>query len=584
MKIKIFLAILFLGLFSIPLVAQPSAVEVKKLNELFDSEWERGLSNNPERATYLGDERWNDRWTDVSLDSIEKRHQEDLETLKKIKEIDENALSESDRLNLTLFRKQYENRIERYRFKEFLLPINQQGGIQTAQSATRFMKLESIKQYEDWLSRMNSFDRKMDQVLALMREGKRLGIMLPKVVLSRVPTQIKAQIVEDPEKSPWFEPFGKIPASFADGERERLQESAKEAIRAKIVPSYSRLYKYFTEEYLPAAYPKVGVWQHPDGAEYYAFLARSFTTTSMSPEEIHQKGLSEVSRIRAEMEKIKSSVGFKGSLKEFFAYLRTDEKFFFKTPEELLTAYRATAKRIDPLVPRVVKTLPRTPYGVIPIPDQIAPDTTTAYYNPPAADGSRPGYYSVNLYKPETRPKWEMMALTIHEAVPGHHLQIAIQQELGELPKFRRFGGFTAFTEGWGLYSESLGEDMGLYEDPYDKFGQLTYEMWRAVRLVVDTGMHYYKWDREKAIEFFRDNAAKTDQDIVNEIDRYISDPGQALAYKIGELKMQELRTRAEKRLGSRFDLREFNDAILKNGAVPLDVLETKIEEFIGGK
>ncbi len=553
----------------------------EQLYAIFDSEWERVLADNPTFASSQGDRRYNDKWRDNSLASIEKRHRDKIQTLAIIKRIDRSQLSVSDQLNFDLFVKSYEDDVESHRFKSYLLPINQRGGIQTEQQTARFIPLSTVKDFEDWLARLNKFPGKMDQTILLMKEGKRLNIMWAKKVLERVPAQIDSHIVDAPEKSPFYRTFEKFPYDFSESEKNRLQAAAKATIADKVIPQYRRLKEFFVNEYLPACYPEAGIWQQPDGRAYYSYLARSFTTTSMSPQEIHEKGLAEVKRIRGEMDAIRQRVGFEGDLEAFFNHLRTDKKFFYETPEELLTAYRAISKRIDPEVPKVIKTMPRMPYGVIPIPDQIAPDTTTAYYNRPAADGSRPGYYYVNLYKPETRPKWEMMALSIHEAVPGHHLQIALQQELGEVPNFRRYGGYTAFTEGWGLYSESLGEDMGLYDDPYDKFGQLTYEMWRAVRLVVDTGMHYFKWDRQRAIDFFRANAPKTEQDIVNEIDRYISMPGQALAYKIGELKIKELRARASRELGDNFDLKEFHDIVLLSGAVPLDILERNVDQWI---
>ncbi len=556
----------------------------KQLYALFDSEWERNLRQSPTFATFLGDKRYNDKWSNNSLSAIEARHKEDISALEKLKKIDRSKLSVSDQLNYDLFKKDYEQNVEGYKFKEYLLPINQRGGIQTLSNIARNLPLNSVKDYEDWLKRMNAVPEQMEQTLVRLREGKKQNIMWAKKVLERVPAQIDQQIVEGAEQSPFYFAFKKFPDEIPANEQTRLQTEAKQIISAKIIPAYKQLKTYFEKEYLPTSYAEAGIWQSPNGKQQYEFLARSYTTTNMTPQEIHDKGLSEVKRIRAEMEKIKTQVGFKGDLPAFFDYLRTDEKFFYKTPKELLDGYRAISKRIDPELVKVFRTLPRMPYGVIPIPDNIAPDTTTAYYNSPAADGSRPGYYYVNLYKPETRPKWEMMALSIHEAVPGHHLQIALQQELGEVPNFRKYGGYTAFTEGWGLYSESLGEDMGLYDDPYDKFGQLTYEMWRAVRLVVDTGIHYFKWDRQRAIDYFKANAAKTDQDIVNEIDRYISNPGQALAYKIGELKIKELRAKSKKELGDKFDIKEFHDVVLLSGAVPLDILERNVDEYIAKK
>jgi uncharacterized protein (DUF885 family) len=446
------------------------------------------------------------------------------------------------------------------------------------------LSLATTKDYRDWLKRMDAVPQVIEQSMALMREGVRTGNLPPKVLMQRVPRQIVAQIVDDPTKSPFYRAFGKFSDGVPEADRAGLQAEAQRIIRERIVPAYRGFQTYFNNEYLPKTRASIAASDLPDGKAYYDFLASYYTTTDLTADQIHEIGLKEVTRIRANMEKVKAEVGFKGTLPEFFAYLRSDPKFFKKSPEELLTAYRAISKRIDPELVKVFKTIPRQPYGVRPIPDNVAPDTTTAYYQAGAADNSRPGYYYVNLYKPEVRPTWEMMPLSLHEAVPGHHFQFARSLELPDAPMFRKTAYFVAFGEGWGLYAEQLGYDMGLYDDPYDRMGQLAYEMWRAVRLVVDTGMHAKGWSREKAIAFFKDNAPKTDQDIVNEIDRYIGDPGQALAYKIGQLKISELRARAKAQLGERFDVREFNDEVLATGSVPLQALERHIDAWIAAK
>ncbi|MEC7865676.1 MAG: DUF885 domain-containing protein, partial [Pseudomonadota bacterium] len=339
--------------------------------------------------------------------------------------------------------------------------------------------------------------------------------------------------------------------------------------------------KFFQKKYLPSSRSTVGLYDIPKGKELYRYLAKSYTTTSLTPEEIHQIGLKEVSRIRKEMDKVIKEVGFKGTFKEFLTFLREDQQFYYASPEELFEGYLAVSKRIDPEIVKLFRTLPRTPYGLRPIPIESAPDTTTAYYMSPTPNGSRPGYYYVNLYRPETRPKFEMEVLSVHEAVPGHHLQISLAMEKENLPMFRRVSPYTAFVEGWGLYSESLGYQLGLYKDPYSKFGQLTYDMWRAIRLVVDTGIHYYEWERQEAIDFFIKNAGKSELDIVNEIDRYIVMPGQALAYKIGQMKLLDLRKKANKELDSKFDIRDFHDAVLREGALPLNELELVVERYI---
>jgi prolyl oligopeptidase len=560
---------------------EESSSASRELHKLFEEEWEYTLREDRTFASYLGDRRYNDRWPDVSLAAIERRHEHDKEVLHKLDAIAYEALPEADKTNYTLFRKEYENNVEGHPFRSYLLPLSHQGGIQTANELADALRFASVKDYEDWIARLRSFPTLMGQTIDLLREGIRVGVVHPRVIMERVPDQIAAQIVDDPAQSLFFKAFQRFPDDIGTAERTRLSAEAKHAIAESVVSSFRQLQAFFNGEYLPACLERVGVWQVPRGKEFYAYRARVYTTTDLTPEEIHQIGQQEVRRIRAQMEEIIQRVKFEGSFEEFLHFLRTDPQFYYKDGQELLQAYRALAKRIDPTLVKLFKTLPRMPYGIEPIPDHIAPDTTTAYYRQPAADGSRAGTYFVNLYRPEVRPKYEMEALSIHEAVPGHHLQIAVAMELGELPAFRRYGGYTAFTEGWGLYSESLGEELGFYQDPYAKFGQLTYEMWRAVRLVVDTGMHSMGWTRQQAIDFFKANAAKTEADIINEIDRYIAWPGQALAYKIGELKIKELRARARGELGERFDVREFHDVVLGSGAVTLDILEANVNAWI---
>lgn len=551
------------------------------LHGLFKREWEHLLREQPTLASSLGDRRYADRWPDVSPGAIEKRLGHQREVLGELKTLNPQALSDADRLNYTLFRKKVEFEIEGHAHGGQFLAINQREGIQTAYDLADSLVFASTQDYEAWLARLKAFPGYMDQTIELMRAGVSARIVHPKIILERLPEQVKKQLVSVPEQSPFYKPFRSFPATLAAAERDRLASAAKEAIRKDVVPAFERLQAFLKTEYLPAGYGRVGIWQFPKGEAAYAFYIREHTDTSLTAEAIHQIGQREVARIRREMQDVISRTGFQGSFRDFLQHLRTRPEFYCQNRSELLTAYESLSKRIDPTLVRLFRRMPRMPYGVEPIPDHIAPDTTTAYYRPPAADGSRAGTYFVNLYRPETRPKYEMEALSLHEAVPGHHFQIALAMELGELPEFRRYGHYTAYVEGWALYAESLGDELGLYRDPYSKFGQLTYEMWRAVRLVVDTGMHQLGWTREQAIEFFRDNAAKTELDITNEIDRYIAWPGQALAYKIGELKIKELRQRARRELGERFDIREFHDAVLSTGAVPLDVLESHVLAWI---
>jgi uncharacterized protein (DUF885 family) len=550
----------------------------RRLHALFAEEWEHAMRESPVWASELGDMRGADRWDDVSLGAIARREAHDKEVLAKLAKIPRAELSGEDAISYDLFRHHYEQAVLGQPFRLYLLPINQRGGIQTADEVADALPFTTEKHYEDWNARLRAFPQYMDQTIELLTEGIRSGITHPKIVMERVLKQLDEQIVDDPTKSPFFGPYQRTTSPVPPISRGKLASEAKRAIREAVIPAFQRLRAFWVDKYLPACRDEVGAWQLPRGRELYAHLVRRHTTTNLAPDEVHAIGLREVARIRGEMEATKARAGFKGSLKELFELLRTDPRFFYKDGAELLAAYRELAKRIDPLLVKVFRRLPRTPYGVAPIPEHVAPDTTTAYYRPPAADGSRAGTYFVNLFKPEARPKWEMVALTLHESVPGHHVQIALAMEQENLPNFRRHASYDAFIEGWALYAESLGEEMGLYDDPYAKIGQLTYEMWRAVRLVVDTGIHSLKWDRQRAIDFFMENAPKAELDIVNEVDRYIVWPAQALSYKIGELRIKELRNKQRAKLGPRFDLKAFHEIVLRSGPLPLDILERQVE------
>jgi uncharacterized protein (DUF885 family) len=391
--------------------------------------------------------------------------------------------------------------------------------------------------------------------------------------------------VTDPETSAFFAPFKKIPASIDAANKDRLIAAGKAAVQVGAVPAFQRFDTFFRDAYLPKSRDTVGAYDTPDGIEFYRNRIRHYTTIeNMTPTQIHNLGLEEVKRIRGEMEKTLEGINFLGTLDQFLSFIRNDPRFYYKSSEELMAAYEKTARGIEPQLPKLFGRLPKTAFGIRPIPAASAPTTTTAYYQPPSLDGTRPGNFYVNLYKPETRPMWEVEALTAHEAVPGHHLQIALAYELTGLPEFRRNGDYTAFIEGWALYAESLGYDLGLYKDDFSKFGQLNYDMWRAVRLVVDTGMHSFKWTRDQAIYYFKQNTGKNNQDIENEVDRYISWPGQALAYKLGQLRIQALRAEAEKALGARFDIRAFHDQLLGMGPLPLSVLDVEMRAWIAAQ
>jgi uncharacterized protein (DUF885 family) len=558
------------------------ATETARLHELFRVDWAITLEVSPELATYLGVPTYDGKWTDLSPAAIAARRTLPGEALRVLATIDRAKLSPADQLNYDLFKRQAEETLEGNRFPTEFYQLTQLNGVQQdAAQLFSMMPNQSADQLEKQLARLAALPAVVDQTIALLEEGLKRGVTPPQITLRDVPAQVHAQIPDDAFQSPLLVGFNNLPPTVPGEAGTRLRAAAAKTYLEQVRPAFQRLEQFINTKYLPGARQTIAATALPDGAAFYAWRIKTQTSTDLTAEKIHEIGLAEVKRIRTEMERVKDQTGFKGTMAEFFTFLQTDPRFFFTNKEDLMRAYRDIAKRADPQLAKLFKTLPRLPYGVIEVPAYAEQSQTTAYYNGGSAEAGRPGYFYANTYALNTRPKWEMQPLTLHEAVPGHHLQISLAQEMGALPDFRKYGGYTAFVEGWGLYSESLGEEMGFYTDPYDKFGQLTFEIWRAIRLVTDTGMHALGWSRQQAIDYFKANSSKSEHDIVVEIDRYIVWPGQALAYKLGELKIKELRAYATKELGPKFDVRLFHDEVLRNGAVPLSVLDTNIKDWV---
>jgi len=555
--------------------------ENEKFLSFLEQEWQWELAQNPVYATKMGVKGFETQWRDDSLKGIKLREAHIQNSFVELKKFDLNSLNKTNQLNLRLYTQLTQTALNISKYNRYLFPFNHRGGVQLAHEAVESLPLNTAEDYRFWIERLKNLDKRIEQTISIARLGLEKNYKAPKVLMERVYRQIKIQSKQNIENNPFYQVFKELPSTIPLEEQKALRKDARKTIKEEIIPSYELLEEFFKTEYLPQARLTVGLYDTPKGKELYEQLAKSFTTTNLTPKEIHNIGLDEVARIRGEMEEVIKEVKFEGTFKEFLVFLREDKRFYYDTAEELFEGYLAVSKRIDPELVALFGKLPRTPYGLRPIPMESAPDTTTAYYMPPAPNGLRPGYYYVNLYKPETRPKFEMEVLSVHEAVPGHHLQISLAMEKEDMPMFRRVSPYTAFVEGWGLYSESLGYELGLYTDPYSKFGQLTYDMWRAVRLVVDTGMHYFEWERQQAIDFFLENAAKSELDIVNEIDRYIVMPGQALAYKIGQMKFAALKEKTKKDLGVNFDVRKFHDLVLSEGAIPLNELDTLVENYI---
>lgn len=556
----------------------PDSTESQRLHAIFSDFQQRSQSDWPSDAE---GERTPPKLPDASIASIEKTYAQNLRFLERLESVVYDSLNVADQINFRLFDRILREAVEAFELGHHHLPLNGWWDYHaTLAELGNRAEFRTTKDYTDYISRLRSFADQNEQYISRLRTAIEKGWVRPRVVLENYIPTIEALVVP-PREHRLFEPFTKFPDAIPRAMQIELQREGFLVLSRIVIPELERLARFMREEYYPAAPEAIAISELDGGRAYYDHLVRHYTTLDITPEEIHEIGLAEVARIRQEMLAVIKETGFEGDFDEFVHFLRTDPRFYATSPEELLQVTALVLKRMDGELPRYFKRLPRMPYGLKEVPDYMAPRMTTAYYNSPERDGTRAGFYFVNTYDLPSRPLYEVEALSFHEAVPGHHLQLALQQELTGLPGFRRTSGFTVFVEGWALYSEWLALEMGFYKDPYSNFGRLTYEMWRALRLVVDPGMHALGWSREAAIEFMAANSALTLLNIRNEVDRYIFWPGQALAYKTGEIKIKELRKLAEESLGTSFDIREFHDVVLRNGSITLEVLEEEVLRWI---
>ncbi|MEX2258796.1 MAG: DUF885 domain-containing protein [Woeseia sp.] len=562
---------------------QPAA---KQLNGLVDEYFDRVLELNPLYATFIGDDRYNDRLANTL--SAEYRQQDEAlnrEYLDRVMEIEASQLTGQDRLTYETFRYSRELDLEGTRYPAHLQPINQFYSITSTfvqlGSGSSVHPFKTVDDYDDFLARIDDFVVIVDQAIANMREGMEQGVVQPRILMEKTVPQLESQITAHVEDSTFFMPVKNMPDDFSDEDSERLSKAYRAAIASKIVPTYERLRNFISDDYLAASRDTVGLRALPGGADWYQYMVKLRTTTSMTPQQVHQVGLEEVERIHEEMRAVMEQVGFDGNLKEFFEFLNTDDQFYYDEPEQLIQGYRDMSDHIESLAPKLFNVFPKADFEVRAVEPFREQSASGGSYRRGSPDGSRPGVFFANTYDIKARPKWAMESLFLHEAIPGHHFQLSIQQELPDLPRFRRFGGYTAYIEGWGLYAESLGKELGVYTDPYQYFGALNAELWRAIRLVVDTGLHDQGWSRQDVLDYMYENSAVKEARAVSEAERYMAIPGQALAYKIGQLKIRELRDRAERTLGDRFDVKAFHTEVLIDGPLPLELLERKIDRWI---
>ncbi|MGV8959039.1 MAG: DUF885 domain-containing protein [Stenotrophomonas sp.] len=572
--------------------ASSSAAQADKAQQLtatYADFWEETLKLNPVQATFQGDNRYNDQLPDFgSAEYRAQIHDFNQRWLDKVQKFGDAGLTGQDLLSYEIFVRERKDELESEKFPSWMLPVNQMGSIVSyavmlgsGQGAQPF---KTVKDYDNWLARAARIPVLMDTDIGNMREGIKAGVVQPRVLMEKVLPQFDALITAKPEDSEFWGPIKAMPADFPAADKERLTAAYRSLIADQLMPALKKQRDFIANDYLPATRDNVGLDALPNGKAWYAFSAHQSTTTDQTPEQIHQIGLAEVARIHGEMQKVMAEVGFKGSLQDFFKFMQTDKRFEFKSEDALLAHYRALEAKINANVPKLFSLTPRAGFEIRPIEAFRAKSAAGGEYMSPSEDGSRPGIFYVNTYDLPTRKTWDAEDLFLHEAIPGHHFQLALQQELAGVPAFRRFGGETAFIEGWGLYAEGLGKDLGVYTDPYSYFGRLQGELWRAVRLVVDTGLHSKNWTRQQVLDYMFANSSVSEPDAVAEAERYIAWPGQALAYKTGELKIKELRARAEQQLGDKFDIREFHAEVLKDGSVPLSVLESKIDTWIASK